>query len=158
VTPEREAAAARASASPEATERLGEELAAALRVGDVLVLEGPLGSGKTRFVVGLARGLGATGRVRSPSFGLIHEYPGRRALAHADLYRLTDSEAAALGLEELAERAVLAVEWGGKLPAGLRADALELRFSIESEDRRSIAAVAHGPRGRALRDAWEALA
>ena len=158
MSPERETAAPRSSATPEATERMGERLAAALRAGDVLVLRGPLGSGKTRFVVGLARGLGARGRVRSPSFGLIHEYPGRETLAHVDLYRLSESEALDLGLEELPERAVLAVEWGEKLPERLRADALELSFTIETPEVRSITAAAAGPRGRELRDFWEALA
>ena len=64
------------TASAEATGALGEALASWLEAGDVLVLEGPLGAGKTRFVDGLARGLAAAARVRSPSFTLINEYRG----------------------------------------------------------------------------------
>lgn len=146
------------SASPETTEQLGASLAAALRLGDVVVLSGPLGSGKTRFVQGLARGLGSRGRVRSPSFGLVHEYSGRVRLIHADLYRLSEAEADGLGLDELLERGALAVEWGEKLPARLRADALELSFAIVSAQVRSIAAAASGERGRELLGGWRSAA
>ena len=82
---------ARRTDSVEATERLGEALAPALRVGDVVVLQGDLGAGKTRFVSGLARGLTPGARVRSPSFTLVNEYRGpasRLTLYHLDLYRL----------------------------------------------------------------------
>jgi tRNA threonylcarbamoyladenosine biosynthesis protein TsaE len=149
-------AAPRESASPEETERLGEALAGALRAGDLVSLLGPLGSGKTRFVVGLARGLGVSGRVRSPSFGLVHEYPGRELLIHADLYRLAEREAESLGLDELLEQGVLVVEWGEKLPRSLRRDSLEIRFTILSPERRSIAAAGSGPRGAELLAAWGA--
>jgi tRNA threonylcarbamoyladenosine biosynthesis protein TsaE len=78
----------RRTRSVEETEALGEALAPALQAGDVVVLQGPLGGGKTRLVAGIVRGLGATGRARSPSFTLLHEYQGRLTLFHADLYRL----------------------------------------------------------------------
>jgi tRNA threonylcarbamoyladenosine biosynthesis protein TsaE len=147
----------RATASAEATARLGEALAAALERGDVLALEGPLGAGKTRFVTGLARGLAATSRVRSPSFTLINEYHGRLVLLHADLYRLDPVEAAALGLEELGERGVLAVEWGEKLPDRIGGEALRLSFEIVSEHERAITAAAVAGRGLALLEAWRSL-
>jgi len=143
--------------SPEATERLGERLAAALATGDLLVLSGPLGAGKTCFVAGLARGLAAKARVRSPSFILIHEYRGRELLLHLDLYRIETAEVDALGLEELLERGVLVVEWGEKLPAALRGDALTLEFEVVSAAARTIAARASGGRGAALLEAWRAL-
>jgi tRNA threonylcarbamoyladenosine biosynthesis protein TsaE len=147
----------RRTASPEATEHLGERLAAALVTGDLVVLTGPLGAGKTCFVAGLARGLEARARVRSPSFILIHEYRGRELLLHLDLYRIETAEVDALGIEELLERGVLVVEWGEKLPAALRADALTLEFEVVSAEVRAIAARAAGARGAALLEAWRAL-
>lgn len=147
----------RRTLSPDATERLGEQLAGALAVGDLVVLTGALGAGKTCFVAGLARGLDAKARVRSPSFILIHEYRGRELLLHLDLYRLETVDTEALGIEELLERGVVVVEWGEKLPAALRADALVLEFEVVSASERSIAAHAAGDRGRALLRAWRAL-
>ena len=76
------------STSPEETEAAGEALAATLGKGDLLLLAGELGAGKTTFVRGLARGLGSTGAVQSPTFQLVRVYPGRIQLAHVDLYRL----------------------------------------------------------------------
>lgn len=95
------------------TEAVARVFAAGLEPGDVLLLEGPLGAGKTAFVRGLAEGLGAAPEsVSSPTFTLIQEYGGGRlTLHHADLYRLTPVEAADLGLPETGESGVLAVEW-----------------------------------------------
>ncbi len=128
------------SRSAAETEALGAALAPHLEIGDVLALEGPLGAGKTRFVAGLARGLGAGTRVRSPSFTLVNEYRGRLPLLHVDLYRLEPAEADALGLEEQVERGILAVEWGEKLPARLRERSLVVEFEILSESGRRIGA------------------
>jgi tRNA threonylcarbamoyladenosine biosynthesis protein TsaE len=147
----------RVSGSPDATVALGAALAPALAAGDVLVLEGPLGAGKTRFVTGLAQGLSAAARVRSPSFTLINEYAGKVALLHVDLYRLDSAEAGTLGLEELGERGVLAVEWGERMPHGLRADALTLTFELVTEQRRAITARAGSGRGLALLEHWRRL-
>jgi len=147
----------RVTVTAAATERLGEELASGLRAGDVLVLTGPLGAGKTRLVAGLARGLGASGRVRSPSFTLLNEYRGRLPLHHLDLYRLEGPEAEALGLEELVEDGVLVAEWGERLPAWLRADALCLDFEVLGEEERALVATCAGPRGLALLELWRAL-
>jgi len=150
-------AAPRVTASPEATAALGAALAPALAAGDVLVLSGELGAGKTRFVAGLAAALAPGAHVRSPSFTLVNEYGGEPEVVHLDLYRLGTGEVDALGLEEYAPRAVLVVEWGERLPAAWRADALELEFTLGEGDTRAIAARGHGPRGTALFAAWRAL-
>jgi tRNA threonylcarbamoyladenosine biosynthesis protein TsaE len=147
----------RVTSSVEETEWLGESLAPALVAGDVLVLTGPLGSGKTRFVAGLARGLGARSRVRSPSFTLLNEYRGALTLHHLDLYRLEGPDVDGLGLEELVDDGALAVEWGEKLPAWLREDALTLVFEVLSERERAVAASPAGPRGAVLLGVWERM-
>lgn len=92
----------------------GEHMAASLRAGDVIFLHGDLGAGKTAFVRGLARGLGASPEdVTSPTFTLIQEYRGSAlTLHHVDLYRLNAAEADDLGLDELiASGGVVAIEW-----------------------------------------------
>ncbi len=108
--------AERRTGSPEETEAAGEELAASLRAGDLLLLTGELGAGKTTFVRGLARGLGSSAGVQSPTFQLVRVYPGRIQLAHVDLYRLeSGSDLTDLGLDDLLEEGVVAVEWGDRL-------------------------------------------
>jgi tRNA threonylcarbamoyladenosine biosynthesis protein TsaE len=151
------AAARRVTTSVEETERLGESLAAGLVAGDVLVLTGPLGSGKTRFVAGLARGLGVTSRVRSPSFTLLNEYRGALVLHHLDLYRLEGPDVDGLGLEELVDDGALAVEWGEKLPDWLREEALTLTFEILSEHERAVSASPAGERGHGLLALWQRM-
>jgi tRNA threonylcarbamoyladenosine biosynthesis protein TsaE len=105
--------------SEDETAAVGRELGATLSAGDVLLLYGDLGAGKTAFVRGLAEGLGADrDEVSSPTFTLIQEYRGGRLpLFHVDLYRIEDPrEFDELGLDEIAEDGVLAVEWAEKLP------------------------------------------
>lgn len=100
------------TSSEEATSELGRSFAAELRVGDVVLIDGPLGAGKTAFVRGMAEGLGADPtEVSSPTFTILQQYRGRPMLYHADLYRLTPAEVADLGLEETGLDGVLAVEW-----------------------------------------------
>ncbi len=102
----------RHTASEAETEAAGAALATTLAAGDVVLLDGPLGAGKTAFVRGMARGLGAApGAVSSPTFTLLQEYAGTLTLYHADLYRLTPPETADLGLLELSSEGILAVEW-----------------------------------------------
>jgi tRNA threonylcarbamoyladenosine biosynthesis protein TsaE len=151
------AGARRVTASAEETERLGAAFAAGLAAGDVLALSGPLGAGKTRFVAGLARGLGVPARVRSPSFTLLNEYRGRLALRHLDLYRLEGGDADGLGLEEQADEGVLAVEWGEKLPGWLREEALTLAFEILSPQQRALTASAAAGRGLELLASWNRM-
>ena len=100
------------------TAELAREIAAGFRGGEVVLLTGELGAGKTAFVRGLARGLGADpDEVASPTFVLLTAYPGRLTLHHADLYRLRgDGDERELGLEELpGPGGVLAVEWAERL-------------------------------------------
>ncbi len=98
--------------SEEETCEAGKIIAAELRVGDVVLIDGPLGAGKTAFVRGLAEGLGADPRnVSSPTFTILQQYRGSMPLYHADLYRLAPAEVADLGLEETGLDGILAVEW-----------------------------------------------
>jgi tRNA threonylcarbamoyladenosine biosynthesis protein TsaE len=100
------------TSSEEETSEAGRGLAAELGVGDVVLIEGPLGAGKTAFVRGMAEGLGADpGDVSSPTFTILQQYRSTPMIYHADLYRLTPAEAADLGLEETGLDGVLAVEW-----------------------------------------------
>jgi tRNA threonylcarbamoyladenosine biosynthesis protein TsaE len=104
--------------SPAETEAAGERLGHELRQGDLLLLEGDLGAGKTTFVRGVARGAGSAAHVASPTFQLVRVYPGRTQLAHVDLYRLeASSELVDLGLEELLDQGAVVVEWGDRLDA-----------------------------------------
>ena len=102
------------SASPDATRALAARLAGVARRGDVIVLQGSLGAGKTTFAQGFARGLGVEGPVTSPTFTLVRQYPCTLGqLVHVDVYRLDHlSEVADLGLADLVEEGVALVEWG----------------------------------------------
>jgi tRNA threonylcarbamoyladenosine biosynthesis protein TsaE len=126
--------------SQEDTERLAETLAGNLGAGNVVLLSGPLGAGKTAFVRGLARGLGVDpGDVSSPTFTLVHEYRGGRLrLFHADLYRLGTAGAEDLGLDELGvQDGVLAIEWPDRLGHSF-SDAIAVEIAIEDETSRRI--------------------
>lgn len=117
---------------------MGEELAATLRVGDLVLLSGELGAGKTTFVRGLARGLGSRADVQSPTFQLVRVYPGRVQLGHVDLYRLEAGMGVAeLGLEDLLDAGVVVVEWGERLqppPPG----AISVGFTAPNAEERVI--------------------
>ena len=109
----------RTACSESETTAIGRDLAVQLNAGSTVLLYGDLGAGKTAFVRGIAEGLGVDrDAVSSPTFTLVQEYRGGRLpLFHVDLYRLTDPrEIEDLGLEELAENGVLAIEWAEKLP------------------------------------------
>jgi tRNA threonylcarbamoyladenosine biosynthesis protein TsaE len=140
--------------SPAETRSLALRLAAWLLPGDIIALNGELGSGKTEFVHGLAQGLEVPPEVAvaSPSFTLAHEYPGRVLLVHLDLYRLEDLPAEMLpDLEEyLSGEAVVAVEWARRLAPLLPGDYLEVQLVILNESERRLTFVGHGPRGREL--------
>lgn len=130
------------SLSEEETLDLGRRMAESLKGGELIVLEGDLGMGKTVFARGIAVGLGVSeDEVRSPSFTLVHEYEGGRCpLFHVDLYRLAGGDdLEGLGLDELTEAGgVVLVEWGEKLPLWYRRDALTVRFHDLGEGSRQI--------------------
>lgn len=125
--------------SEEQTAEAGERLAGTLRPGDVVLLFGDLGAGKTAFVRGLARGLGASGDdVSSPTFTLVQEYAGRIQLFHVDLYRLEPAEVDDLGLDELvAGDGVVAIEWADRWK-GRPDDGVEVGIEDLGEDTRRI--------------------
>jgi tRNA threonylcarbamoyladenosine biosynthesis protein TsaE len=127
--------------SEEETEAGGERLGLTLGTGDVVLLYGDLGAGKTAFVRGLARGVGApSDEVTSPTFTLIQEYPGGRAtLYHVDLYRLDPKEVGDLGLEDLVlGDGIVAIEWAERW-TGRPDDVIEVRLEHAGEDTRRIA-------------------
>ena len=121
------------------TTALGRALAARLRQGDVVLLTGPLGAGKTAFVRGLAEGLGAfSDDVASPTFAIVHEYTGTLVmLRHVDLYRLTPAEADDLGLEEMSAGAVMAVEWPDRWREAPE-DAVQVTIDARHGDERTV--------------------
>ena len=147
------------SLSEDETLDLGRGLGRALKGGELLLLQGDLGYGKTVFARGVATGLGVPpDEVTSPSFTLVHEYKGGRLpLFHLDLYRLDtpDDEVGALGIEEiLTAGGVVLVEWGEKLPVFLRRGATVIRFHDVGEGSRRIEILAESatperPRGDA---------
>jgi tRNA threonylcarbamoyladenosine biosynthesis protein TsaE len=142
------------SSSPEETRRLGEALGRAAEAGDVILLSGELGAGKTVFVQGMARGLDFQGPVSSKSFVLLGEYVGRITLFHADLYRLeSPAEVEDLALEEISRDGVLVVEWPERGEVALPGERLTLRFEVSGPETRRITAEATGARARALAEA-----
>ena len=139
-----------------ATRRLGERLAAALRPGDLVLLTGPLGAGKTSLTQGLAAGLRVQGTVTSPTFVLARRHRGPVPLLHVDAYRLRDAggralDLADLDLEDALEEGVVVVEWGEGLVEDLSPSRLTVVLSRPSDedgtDRGRTAKVrAHGTR------------
>jgi tRNA threonylcarbamoyladenosine biosynthesis protein TsaE len=135
------------SDSPAATRRIGARLGRHLRPGDVILLLGELGTGKTCFAQGIGRGLEVSDPVKSSSFVLVNEYGGRLRLYHADLYRLEDPrEVMDLALEETAADGVLAVEWPERAWDELPPEHLLVRLEWEDDRRRRLTFEAHGQR------------
>jgi len=135
------------SRSVEETRALGEELGrGVLRAGDVVVLSGELGTGKTALAQGVGRGLGVDGPVVSPTFTLVREYEGRIRLCHVDVYRLERiQEFHELGIEEQLEDSVTLIEWGEVAGSALPPDRLEVRLTAGAgPDERIIELVVQG--------------
>ena len=134
-----------------ATQKLAARVAPLLEPSDLLILSGPLGSGKTFFVRALCRALGLpqSERVASPTFTLVHEHETRPPLSHADLYRLNSPEQVReLGLDaQRDDGRILLVEWGAPYVEQLGGDALLLTLSLDP--RRAVIS-ATGRRSRAL--------
>jgi tRNA threonylcarbamoyladenosine biosynthesis protein TsaE len=145
------------SHGPDATRCLGAALGALAEAGDVLLLQGDLGAGKTTFTQGYAAGAGSTELVNSPTFVLVNQYAGRLPIYHADLYRLDDpEEVAALDLAHGTLDGALLVEWPERGAGQLPADHLLVRIEHDDADRRRIEMVAHGERASELLAAFQA--
>jgi tRNA threonylcarbamoyladenosine biosynthesis protein TsaE len=128
------------TANEQETSAAGEALGRDLKPGDVVLLFGDLGAGKTAFVRGMARGVGADpDDVSSPTFTIVQEYAGRSAtLYHVDLYRLEPAEIDDLGLDDLVSSdGIVAIEWAERWK-GRPDDGTEVRLEHRGEDRRAI--------------------
>jgi len=127
------------------TRALGRRLASLLRAGDVVLLAGDLGAGKTVFASGVAEGLGVAEPVVSPSFILARRYEGLMGLVHADLYRLGSSaEVEDLDLIESARDGVLLVEWGEAAARCFPPDHLLVRLEADAAGARTVTLVRRG--------------
>jgi tRNA threonylcarbamoyladenosine biosynthesis protein TsaE len=128
------------------TQALGEWLAAVLHAGDLVVLSGPLGAGKTALAQGIGRGLGVTGRVVSPTFVIARVHRGPVPMVHVDAYRLGSlAEVDDLDLDVSVEESVTVVEWGAGLVEQLADSYLEVRLTRSADSEvRTAELVAHG--------------
>ncbi len=139
-------------ATDEQMRDLGRSLATLLRPGDLVILAGPLGAGKTTLVQGIGAGLGVRGPVTSPTFVIARVHPVAAgpgpALVHADAYRLGSvGEVDDLDLDTDAASAVTVVEWGSGLAEGLAEDRLEISIEPDSgSDVRTVRLIGHGER------------
>lgn len=131
------------SKSASETREVGVRLGHDAKPGDLYVISGELGAGKTQLVKGIAKGLDVADweYVLSPSFTLVNVYEGRHTLCHADLYRIEGEESEGLGIEEYLEKAVVAVEWAERAvwPEG----AIRITIEVTGEEERRI--VVEGP-------------
>ena len=129
------------------TQAFGRELAALLQPGDLVVLAGPLGAGKTALTQGIGAGLGVPGAVTSPTFVLARVHRGGRVpLVHVDAYRLGGvADVDDLDLDASTEESVTVVEWGAGLVERLADEHLEVRLDRRDDDVRTALLVPHGP-------------
>jgi tRNA threonylcarbamoyladenosine biosynthesis protein TsaE len=143
----------RRTRTPSETRRLGERIGRMLRAGDVVLLSGELGAGKTVLAQGIGRGLGVTDTIKSSSFVIMNEYDGRELrLFHADLYRLEDpQQVAELALDELAAHGVLVVEWPERAEAEMPAEHLRVSLAYDGAKGRTLAITAKGDRYESVR-------
>ncbi len=138
------------SRSADATGRIGEALGELARPGDVLLLSGDLGAGKTQLVKGLGRALGVAEPVTSPTFNIMLAHEGRVPLFHVDLYRLDSADQ----LEDidyfgtLEAGGVVAVEWGDRFSEAAPPDHVSIELDIVDDTRRLITIAGSGPRSR----------
>jgi tRNA threonylcarbamoyladenosine biosynthesis protein TsaE len=129
------------SNSPAETEGIGRQFAKELNVGSILALKGELGSGKTQFTKGLVAGLESSAPVTSPTFTIIHEYPGGRLpVYHFDFFRLENRESVAqLGLDDyFFGDGISVIEWADRFPESIPNQARWILFEIRSENARMI--------------------
>ncbi len=148
----------RRTESPEQTESLAERLGRLLQPGDVIALVGELGSGKTLFSQGLARGLEVPEifYITSPTFAIINEYPGRIPFYHLDLYRVDSAaEFSELGIEEiLYGQGTVAIEWAERLGENLPEERLEVHLAFSDETSRNLIFHAFGAGAKQLLDTF----
>jgi tRNA threonylcarbamoyladenosine biosynthesis protein TsaE len=132
------------------TIRIGKSIGRHLLPGDIVALVGELGAGKTQFIKGLAAGAGIRNPdyISSPSFTLIHEYPGKIPFYHVDLFRLErEKEAEELGLEEYFQGGgITAIEWADKIPSLLPTKNLFIHIAIMRKNTRSLEIIGKGKR------------
>ena len=127
------------------TREFGRRLAAVLRPGDLVLLDGPLGAGKTALAQGIGAGLHVRGEVTSPTFVIARTHRGDITLVHADAYRLGDAaEIDDLDLDAAAEDAVTVVEWGEGRAEHLNEAYLQVRIERRDDDTRTVELVPHG--------------
>lgn len=153
------------SHSPSQTERIGQRLGEQLQAGDVLLLLGEFGVGKTHLAKGIARGLGSTDLVTSPSFVLVNEYQAgpqhkRMPIYHVDLYRIEDpAEVTSIGLEDLlAGPGVCLIEWAERAAQWLPAAHLSIYMQHLNETKRVLRFVPQGERYQHLVEAFKGAA
>lgn len=132
--------------TPRDTEALGGRLASSLRPGDIVVLAGGLGSGKTLFTRGIATGLGVDEPVVSPTFVLVRQYrSGFVPVVHVDVYRLGSmNEFDDLDVLEMSKDGVLVIEWGGAVESALPEDHLRIEFDVEDDRSRVLRFIGFG--------------
>lgn len=135
----------------EDTRAFGRQLAGRLRAGDLVVLSGPLGAGKTALAQGIGEGLGVTGRVTSPTFVIARVHRGPLPLVHVDAYRLRDGRLDLKNLDDLEldeelDRAVVVVEWGEGVVEALSDSHLEVVLERHDDDSRTATVTGVGPR------------
>jgi tRNA threonylcarbamoyladenosine biosynthesis protein TsaE len=138
------------------TQAAGSCLASCLQSGDVVLLSGDLGAGKTVLAKGVAEGLGVESSVTSPTFNILLVYQGRLTLNHFDLYRL-DSEEQLVDVDyfgTLESGGVSIVEWGDRFPDAVPADHALIELGMSGDTARDLACSAQGSRGEQLLDCW----
>ena len=141
------------TSSPEETAALGERIGTICPRGAVFALAGDLGAGKTLFVQGLARGLGFSGEVTSPTFNLMNVYEGKMRLTHFDVYRLERvEELDAIGFYEYAEatEGIVLIEWAEKFPDAMPEDRLQVRIDALEGEGRQFTFAAEGEKSTKL--------
>lgn len=126
------------SKSPSDTIAIGEHIGHHARAGDLFLLRGELGAGKTQLVKGLAKGIGVDDwqYVLSPSFTLMNLYEGRITLCHVDLYRLESGDVETLDIEEFLDKGIVAVEWAERFPSWQ--DSVRVTLEVTGEQERTI--------------------
>ena len=134
---------------------LGEKIASQLQRGDLIILSGELGAGKTAFTQGIGRGLGIS-EITSPTFVISRIHHGRIPLIHVDAYRLIQSPGVFLEFEDLdlpskMSEAITVIEWGSDLAPLLKDEFLEIKIEFISDTERNLEFIPHGPRWRGFK-------